>query len=157
MSRYTLVLSFIFVCLISSLQVQQGIVDSLLLFQTPLEITSPGNRQIWAQAEEMGVALALKDLPTTMLTLPGMGRFTAIKLSAAKTAKVPVKTKISRTPIMLKHQGKCYVFGCANPKTCSLVWYDRNGDGKVQPRRELRCMDRQGNSCQIVVKQAKCK
>jgi hypothetical protein len=47
-------------------------------------------------------------------------------------------------PLVLKHpkNGKCYAFRCAKPEgceNCGLFWKDLNGDGQINPKKELRC------------------
>lgn len=47
-----------------------------------------------------------------------------------------------RNPLYLKRNGKCFKIQCyptKECKDCAMLWKDRNGDGKVQPRKELRC------------------
>ena len=80
-------------------------------------------------------------------------------ISMAKKLGVPRATKTASGPITLTHQGDCYRFGCKQGtgcQGCQLVWYDRNGDGKVQPKRELRCVCAQGDQCKIKVEKVNC-
>lgn len=82
-----------------------------------------------------------------------------IAAPVAKKIKIPRATRVSKGPITIKHNGACYTFGCQKGGTCTdckLYWYDRNGDGKVQPRRELRCFCSPGKMCKIRVKKSKC-
>lgn len=82
--------------------------------------------------------------------------FVKVTAIQAKKVSVPRATRISSKPITLKHKGVCYQFGC-DCKTCKIAWYDRNGDNKVQPRKELRCLCVKDEQCKIRVEKADCK
>ncbi|MCB0628813.1 MAG: hypothetical protein R2824_28760 [Saprospiraceae bacterium] len=66
-------------------------------------------------------------------------------------------------PLVLKHpkNGKCYAFRCAKPvgcENCGLYWKDRNGDGQINPKQELRCRC-QGDpdtACKIRAREVAC-
>ena len=86
--------------------------------------------------------------------------FKPISISVAKTMNIPRPTKVSDQPVVLKYKGNCYKFGCQKGEGCSdckLAWYDRNGDGKVQPRKELRCICSTGDKCRVRVKRIECR
>lgn len=88
-------------------------------------------------------------------------KLTKISPAQAKKMKVPAPTKSGKGPIVLKFGDNCYQFGCAKGGECSdcrMFWWDRNKDGKVQPRRELRCFCPSGRSkCKIRVRKIPCK
>ena len=94
-------------------------------------------------------------------------------LERDKAYKPQVKKKIRKmasrrivklkTPLILKRGDVCVKIGCkAAPggdcKTdCHLLWKDRNKDGKIQPRKELRCVCKNKGKCGIVARKTKCK
>ncbi|PHN03724.1 hypothetical protein [Flavilitoribacter nigricans] len=66
-------------------------------------------------------------------------------------------------PLVLQHptNGQCYAFRCAagtECPDCKLYWKDRNGDGRINPRRELRCRcgENPEAKCRIKVRQIAC-
>lgn len=67
-------------------------------------------------------------------------------------------------PLVVKHpkNGNCYALKCASQSgcsECSLLWKDRNGDGKINPRKELRCRCKADpeKECRIRAKRVACK
>ena len=95
-----------------------------------------------------------------ILTRPSMQKFKPISIALAKKVKLPRATKVSSSPVTIKHKGNCYQFGCQQGKECKdckLFWFDRNKDGKVQPRRELRCGCTVGKQCRVRVRKIDCK
>lgn len=96
--------------------------------------------------------------PTLAFNVTPAAKSVFVKVTAvqAKKVSVPRATRISSKPITLKYKGACYQFGC-DCKTCKIAWYDRNGDNKVQPRKELRCLCAKGEKCKIRVEKADCK
>ncbi len=71
----------------------------------------------------------------------------SFQMRSRLSSKVKIKSKQYPVrvdaPLTLEHDGKCFQIACAKEKncsTCGLMWWDRNGDGKVQPKRELRCV-----------------
>lgn len=87
-------------------------------------------------------------------------KLTKISPAQAKKFQVPPPTKTGKGPIVLKFGGDCYQFGCAKGDgcdNCRMAWWDRNKDGKIQPRRELRCFCPETRTqCQIRVRKVKC-
>ena len=64
-------------------------------------------------------------------------------------------------PIILQHNGKCYAFGCQEGpgcEHCTLYWKDRNKDGKINPKKELRCRcdNDPEKKCKLRVKKVEC-
>lgn len=58
-------------------------------------------------------------------------------VSAAAANPIPIND-----PIKLKRNGKCYVIRCQEAPgcdKCTLFWKDENGNGKINPKKELRC------------------
>ena len=96
----------------------------------------------------------------TFAGAPGTGKSVFVHISAAMAKKMqaPKGVKVSKGPVTLKRNGKCYTFGCDKSQCsdCKLYWKDRNGDGKVQPRRELRCFCAPKKPCKIRVRKSKC-
>ncbi|MEM6802776.1 MAG: hypothetical protein AAF696_15310 [Bacteroidota bacterium] len=90
----------------------------------------------------------------------GTGKNIFVHISAAtiKKMQLPKGVKVSKGPVTLKRNGMCYTFACDknNCSDCKLYWKDRNGDGKVQPRRELRCFCAPKKPCKIRVRKSKC-
>lgn len=99
------------------------------------------------------------------LTLDKSSTKTLLKMSPAeaKKLKLPAPTKVGSGPIVLKFGNRCYKFACGKSRSgecdnCRMVWWDRNKDGKVQPRRELRCFcPKTRERCRIGVRVVKCK
>lgn len=85
-----------------------------------------------------------------------------VKMTPTQAARmqVPEATKSGKGPIVLKFGDNCYQFGCAKDNgcdNCRMFWWDRNEDGKVQPRRELRCFCPEGRTrCKIRVRKVNC-
>ena len=74
--------------------------------------------------------------------------------SSAKTKMAKTSVHIINGPIVLKRGQRCYKFSCVprnNCTNCKIYWWDKNGDGKIQPRRELRC------GCSGMINQCKMK
>lgn len=96
--------------------------------------------------------------PTLTFDVTPAAKSVFVKVTAiqAKKVSVPRATRISSKPITLEHKGACYKFGC-DCKTCKIGWYDRNGDNKVQPRKELRCLCTKDEQCKIRVEKTDCK
>ncbi|MFK7923947.1 MAG: hypothetical protein AB8H47_18455 [Bacteroidia bacterium] len=152
MFHYSSILALLFICFFSNLQAQ-----SVGVFNDPLEITAPGDVPGFTAPGDIAGITSLGDIPSILIIIPGASTFKSVSPTLVKTKRVPKYTKVSTRPITLKSGGKCYVFACADLKVCTLVWLDRNKDGKIQPRKELRCVDSRGNQCQMVIKQVKCK
>ena len=79
---------------------------------------------------------------------------------AKKAVALPSKMKVLKGPITIKRGQNCYEIYCQQGpecKDCQLTWWDRNGDGKIQPRRELRCVcTKTGDKCAIKARRVKC-
>lgn len=146
MFRYFFLSLFSLSLVFSNFQADAQVDDTLIYFKAPLA------SDMYSAPRE--VADLRGDFA---ITLDNGIKFKPIQPTYAKKVTLPISSKISTSGITLKRNGKCYRFTCANPKLCSLVWFDKNRDGKVQPRRELRCVDRNGKQCQMVVKLVQCK
>ncbi|MEL7533228.1 MAG: hypothetical protein AAFN10_18090 [Bacteroidota bacterium] len=120
----------------------KALVDTMMVFNEPLKFTT-GQNLIGA-----GIGLQFK---------AGSG-LKSISAPLAKKLVLPRAVRTSKTPIVLRHNGNCFMFSC-DPvcESCQLVWWDRNGDGEVQPRRELRCVNAKGKAGKISVKKVPCK
>ena len=80
--------------------------------------------------------------------------------STLKKVKL-IPAKQIKTPYVVKYKGSCYAIGCAKSsscKECEMYWRDLNGDKKVQPKKELRCICIKGNTaCKITAKRTNCR
>lgn len=115
--------------------------DTMLVFNSPL-VFAQGGKLIGA-----GIGLQFKAGATLSL----------ISASQAKKLVLPRAVRTSSRPIVLRHNGTCYQFSCDEAcGSCKLVWWDRNGDGKVQPRRELRCVNAKGKAGKVSVQKIRC-
>jgi len=144
------------------------IIASLTVLLTALSTTSQAQVRdtlIYFKAEpsfEIGekVKLPPAQLNQDFIFAPvSRGVFVHISAVTAKKISVPRKVRVSKGPVTLKRNGVCYTFSCdkSNCSDCKLYWYDRNGDGKVQPRRELRCFCAPKKKlCKIRVRASKC-
>ena len=73
----------------------------------------------------------------------------------------PDKSKVHELPqpFTVGYNGSCYAITCKNSKDCrcSLLWWDRNGDGQMQIRKEVRCQCKgTKKQCRIVGKRVTC-
>lgn len=79
---------------------------------------------------------------------------------AKKTYALPSNIKEVKTPVVIKRGNTCYEIGCATAKSCEscrMLWKDVNGDRKIQPRKELRCVcSSSGDQCKIRARKIKC-
>ncbi|MEM7659620.1 MAG: hypothetical protein AAF399_26125 [Bacteroidota bacterium] len=131
----------------SLLSVKAQVDDTLIFFKIDPTLLIP---------ENLGIDANDMNGPWSLMS---MSKLKPVSVSAAKKLSVPRSVKTSSTPIVLRRDGKCYEFGCKagnGCNSCQLVWYDRNGDGKVQPRKELRCVCGQGDQCKIRVRKVPC-
>lgn len=123
----------------------QNIRDSLIFAQSP---------------DFVGEAGKFLDAKGGMLLDKASPKLLKIPAPEAKKVGIPPATKKSKKPVVLRHEGNCYIFSCGKGKECSdcnLYWWDRNKDGKVQPRRELRCACPSARArCKINVRKIKC-
>ncbi len=81
-----------------------------------------------------------------------------VSASMSKSLNIPSKAKRLPSPITVKRKGKCYKIGCDKRgcSSCQLFWLDKNGDNKVQPRKELRCICKENRACELRGKQVDC-
>ncbi|MEL6651656.1 MAG: hypothetical protein AAFQ87_12720 [Bacteroidota bacterium] len=117
--------------------------DTMMVFKTPLELASGGKFLLGDQGAGFQFLKlnAMKAAPSSFVT----------------AASLPRKVKISTGPVILKNQNGCFAFSCDKScQSCRLVWYDRNGDGKVQPRKELRCVNAKGKVGRVSVSKVPC-
>ncbi|MEM6346685.1 MAG: hypothetical protein AAF927_22555 [Bacteroidota bacterium] len=125
----------------SSAQTGIGWNDTMMVFNEPLKFISGGNF--------IGAGIGFKFKAGSELSKATMVQ--------AKKLSVPSSVRISTKPVVLRHNGKCYMFKCDPAcSNCKLVWWDRNGDGEVQPRRELRCVKAKGQTGKISVTKIPC-
>jgi len=136
-----------FMGLSTEVHAQKAFNDTMLVFNQKTDFLMDG-------IEERGFLMKGFILPAKTKS-----SFRKVPISLAKKIKIPRATRVSRGPITIKHNGACYTFGCEKGSGCTdckLYWYDRNGDGKVQPRRELRCFCAPKKMCKVRVKKSKC-
>lgn len=88
--------------------------------------------------------------------LPGQGG-----IDGPAAARQPV---VIDQPLILHNpkNDKCYAFRCrpaAGCEDCVLLWKDQNGDGRIQPKKELRCRCKGDaeKECQIRAREVPCK
>lgn len=127
-------------------QTQAQIIDSLPWFK--------------AEARLIGEINFIKS--NTTFIIPGSlaKSLVSVSPSYAKKVQIPRTVRTSSRPITLKYNGNCYQFGCQKGQkclNCQLHWYDKNRDGKVQPRQELRCGCDKGEQCRIRVRRVECR
>ncbi|MEM6377866.1 MAG: hypothetical protein AAF705_06620 [Bacteroidota bacterium] len=79
---------------------------------------------------------------------------------SGKSVQLPNNIKELNGPITLKRGNNCYEVYCARNKSCgdcTFLWKDLNRDGKIQPKRELRCVcKRSGDNCGIKARKVDC-
>lgn len=75
---------------------------------------------------------------------------------SAKKLKLPREVKASERPIILRHEDVCYQIG-GEQKGSQIIWWDRNGDGKVQLKAELRGMSKSGKAAAVWIDKIPCK
>lgn len=80
--------------------------------------------------------------------------------SYGKQAVVLPNVKKINGPIVLRLNGNCFKLGCPKKdcSKCALYWWDKNQDGKIQPKKELRCGCAESNeACKMRVKKVECR
>ncbi|MEO0584676.1 MAG: hypothetical protein AAF135_20865 [Bacteroidota bacterium] len=129
-------------CISFSLESQAQIRDSLIFFKAPADIIVTGPE------------LKLSN----SFALPDMRAAQAITQSQAQSLKLPRAVKRLPKVVRLKYGKTCVEMTCDdNCKNCRMYWWDRNNDGKVQPRRELRCIcPNSTKRCKIKARTTKC-
>ncbi|MFK7923945.1 MAG: hypothetical protein AB8H47_18445 [Bacteroidia bacterium] len=81
----------------------------------------------------------------------------AKRYSLPKGARMASKALVLKT-FVDKKETHCIQFSCASHcESCNLIWFDRNGDGKIQAVAELRCMDKEGKQSGITAIRVECK
>lgn len=121
--------------------------DSLFWFKAPSASDFSGD------VSSFKGAFALTDMRTANLK----------SISAPQAAQLQMPRKVKRIPnnIVLRKGNLCYRVGCATGNGCSncnMYWWDRNGDRKIQPRKELRCVCSDGKKkCKVRAQAIKCK
>lgn len=126
---------------------QKQLQDSLRVFEEPLQLES-GGKDLIGYSEQTFEFLKPSD---------------AKRLSIAEAQKLGVPSNTHRVvPTIMrtyKHQnyGMCWRFTCgANCSRCFILWFDLNGDGKVTPSYELRCINLKGESEPMYVRRIEC-
>ncbi len=89
-----------------------------------------------------------------------------IKRASSVDKGLRTKLKIAKSakkfdgPIIVKKKGVCVKISCSQEDcdSCTLLWSDRNKDGNVNPKSELRCVCQKTRKlCGIMGKRIKCK
>lgn len=121
-------------------------------------IAVPAQAQdIFSQAADITGDVALDDI----YEIPASSSSSVVALPAA-TAKLfglPASVKKINGPIIIKRGNVCAKIGCKtdNCKDCVLLWKDINTDGKIQPRKELRCACPQSKAqCKLAANKVPC-
>ena len=84
------------------------------------------------------------------------------KKKLAAPSKGLIQVKKLKTPFKIRSGRNCYAITCVASKECkecNLYWKDLNGDKKVQPRKELRCLCESSKRarCRMTAKKVPCK
>ncbi len=82
-----------------------------------------------------------------------------VPASFSKVLKNTNNIKAMPKTFVLKHKSSCYEFKAYsnNCNNCVILWKDRNGDGKVQPKKELKAVCKETRKpCNIKVRKVKC-
>ena len=77
-----------------------------------------------------------------------------------KKMKIAKGAKKFDGPIVIKKKGVCVKVTCSQKDcdSCTLLWSDRNNDGNINPKKELRCVCKDTRKlCGIMGKKIRCK
>lgn len=126
---------------------QKQLQDSLRVFEEPLQLESGGRDLIGYSKEQFE------------LLKPSNAQ--RISSAEAKALNLPRNTRRVSTTILRSHKhqhsGMCWQISCSSKcSRCFMIWLDRDGDGKVKPTSELRCVDLQGNTVPLRIKRIQC-
>ncbi|MFK7923948.1 MAG: hypothetical protein AB8H47_18460 [Bacteroidia bacterium] len=99
----------------------------------------------------------LKALKGDFITLADSKGFANIEVSYARKLQVPSSSQASNGPIYLSNRLKCYKVSGPKGKQGTIVWWDRNGDLKIQPLLELRCVGPNDAAAKVYVEEVSCK
>lgn len=146
MTRLSLIILVFVLGSICSKQANGQIIDSL----PPLYNTSPS---MFYEAADLN---ALKG-DFTPFVLPGYKGFANQQVTYARKLKLPKTSQVSNGPIYISNTLKCYKVNGPKGKQGTIVWWDRNGDLKIQPLRELRCVSPNGKATKVYVEEVSCK
>lgn len=140
---YRLSLMLFAILWLSQIQAQQAVQIEM----TPYDL--------FIEPEGGGNVVGQFNVPAAVLT--GSLDVVSRMSSNVKTQAKQKPMRIS-SPLVVKRAGKCYQLGCANNcGRCTMVWWDRNGDGKVQAKKELRCACRDSQKqCEIKGRKDSC-
>lgn len=126
---------------------QAQIIDSFPWFKAPGNFLTPK-------------ILDLKAVYTLQSPRQSVKKSSSLAIAGKKVA-LPQNIQELNGPITLKRGGNCYELYCARTKSCgdcALIWKDVNGDKKIQPQRELRCVCKSGgDNCGIKARKVDCK
>lgn len=130
------------------------IIDSLPYFKTDIIMIG----EISKQFDLLGSYNIPKGIQTKFVQVKVDAK-TGKELSKGKGIALPNVKKLDG-PIVLRRNGNCYKLGCPKKdcSNCALYWWDKNQDGKVQPKKELRCgCSDSEKACKMRVKKVECK
>lgn len=102
-------------------------------------------------------------LSNTSFVLLDKSMMKRIPATFAKRYSLPTDARMATKAMVLKAfvdktNTHCIRFSCvSNCESCYLVWSDRNGDGKIQPIAELRCMNKAGRQSGLKATRVDCK
>ncbi|MEM6346681.1 MAG: hypothetical protein AAF927_22535 [Bacteroidota bacterium] len=145
MNRFLLIFSLSLLFVLSAQKVQAQIVPDTLIY-----VTSP------SKFYESGDLNNLKG-DFASFGLPDLRQMTTLSTSKTKQLKVPAKSKGSTGAVAIRNKNKCFKVSGPKGKQGTIVWWDRNKDGKIQPLRELRCISPQGKGLKVFVEEISCK
>ncbi len=93
----------------------------------------------------------------TSFGLPDLRQMSMLSTSKTKQLNVPARSKGSTGAVAIRNKNKCFKVSGPKGKQGTIVWWDRNKDGKVQPLKELRCISPQGKGLKVFVEEVSCK
>lgn len=138
------------------IQIQAQDIDNPQKENVIVEMTPYDLKAIFDLKLKVTAALVELDASKQILSA-NMPLISSLETKSKATAKNrPVRIKGA---LKLEHNGNCYQIGCAkaNCNKCGLFWWDRNKDGKVQPRKELRCVCKESKSqCELRGREIDC-
>jgi len=78
-------------------------------------------------------------------SLSALSKKSVVQISSgkAKSLQLPASVRVLPAGTTVKKGNTCFQIGCDKKggcTNCELYWWDRNGDRKIQPRQELRCI-----------------
>ncbi|MEL6844340.1 MAG: hypothetical protein AAFP02_14100 [Bacteroidota bacterium] len=89
--------------------------------------------------------------------LPDLRQMSTLSRGTTKRLKVLEKVKGCSGPIAIRNKDKCLKISSPRGQAGTIVWWDRNRDGRIQPLTELRCLSPSGKGLNVYVEEISCK